>query len=438
MSGDGRFSGPGRRRLRSHALVFVLLCAVFGGRGSPALGQEEPLALKGARLLTITRGVIENGILVMQGGQITAIGADVRIPDGATVMDMTGKTVLPGFMDGFTNLGAADYPSYGADDDEATDPVTPQLRIIDGLNPENRFIPMARAAGVTSVLSAPAEGNLVTGQSALVRLAGETLEEVVVRAPAGVHVTLGEAAKLRYGEKNRMPGTRMGSAALLRQTLVDAEGYREKLALHERKLADFRAGKGEEAAKEPEAPPRDLKLEALLPVLSGETPLIVSADRFDDIHTAIRIAEEFDLRIILNHGAEAHRVARELASREIPVIWGPAEDRYRELESQGGTPETPALLAQEGVFFAFQTGSVENLAGLLDQARTAVAHGLSREVALAALTLYPARIFGVADRLGSLEVGKEADLVVFDGDPLERISRVEMVFIGGRSLPPRS
>jgi imidazolonepropionase-like amidohydrolase len=368
----------------------------------------------------------------LQGGRITAIGTDVTVPQGAQVLELAGKTVMPGLIDGFTNLGAADYSSFGADDDEATDPVTPHLRITDGFNPENRFIPLARSTGVTSVLCGPAEGNLVPGQSALVRLAGETLEEMVVRAPAGVHVTLGEAAKLRYAEKNRMPATRMGSAALLRQTLVDAEGYREKLVLHERKLADFHDGKGEEGAGEPEPPARNLKLEALLPVLSGETPLIVSADRFDDIHTALRIAEEFDLRIVLNHGAETHRVTRELRSREIPVLWGPAGDRYRELESREGTPETPSLLAEAGVLFAFQTGSVENLAGLLDQARLAIAHGLSRETALAALTLHPAWILGVSDRLGALEVGKEADLVVFDGDPLEEISRVEMVFIRGR------
>ena len=213
---------------------------------------------------------------------------------------------------------------------------------------------------------------------------------------------------------------------------MDAQGYAAKLALFERKLADFQAGKGEEGTKEPEPPARDPKLAAVLPVLEGETPLIVSADRFDDIHTALRIADEFDLRIILNHGAEAHRLTAELAERGIPVIWGPAGARYSELESQEGTAETPGFLAAAGVKFAFQTGSVENLAGLLDQARVAMAHGLSYEHALEALTLHPAEIFGAADEVGSLEVGKMADLVVFDGDPLVGLPRVEMVFVGGR------
>jgi len=228
----------------------------------------------------------------------------------------------------------------------------------------------------------------------------------------------------------------MGSAALLRQTLVDAQGYAEKWARYERDSAAFQAsGRGAGRAA-PTPPARDLKLESLLPCLRGETPLMVSADRFDDIHTALRIAEEFQLRIIVNHGAEAHRVAEELARRTIPVIWGPSGTEYRELEARGGTPETPFRLWEAHVLFGFQTGSVENLGGLLEQARMAVAHGLPREEALAALTLHPARIFGAADRMGSLEAGKVADLVVFDRDPLDALARVEMVFVGGRRYPP--
>jgi len=394
-----------RRRAIRFAALSALGCALFSSICLPALAQDEIVALQGARILTVTDGIIDNGVLVISGGRITALGPHVPIPSGARVIDVTGKTVMPGLIDGFTNL-----------------------------NPDNRFIPLARSAGVTAALCAPADGNLVTGQSALVRLAGSRMEEMVVRFPVGLHISLGEAAKVRYGERNQMPGTRMGSAALLRQTLMDARGYADKLALHERKLAEYRAGKGEEKAKEPTPPARNLQQEALLPVLRGETPVIVSADRFDDIHTALRIAEEFDLRIIVNHGAEAHRVAGELAERDIPVIWGPAGARYRKLESQEGTPETPALLARAGIRFAFQTGSAENPVGLLEQARSAMAHGLPYQAALEALTISPARIFGVADQLGSLEVGKSADLVVFNGDPLREIARVERVFIGGKEF----
>jgi imidazolonepropionase-like amidohydrolase len=397
---------------------------------SPTLlfSQGEVVVIRGARLVTITDGDIENGVLVMQGGKITAVGSNLSIPSGAEVIDGVGKTVLPGFIDGFTNLGAADYPSLGADDDEAIDPITPQLRITDGFNPDNRFIPTARSFGVTTVLSTPAEGNLISGQSALIDLAGTRIEEMTVLFPVGVHVNLGETPKLRYGPKNRSPMTRMGAAALLRQTLIDARAYADKIELYKRELAEQQESSDN---KKPTPPKRDLKLEALVPVVRGELPLIVSADRFDDIHTALRIRDEFDLKIILNHGAEAHRLTSELSSRKIPVIWGPSEASFDELESQRGTPATPYQLHKAGVLFAFQTGSISNLGGLLQQARSAVVHRLPRDEALEALTISAATIFGVSDQLGSLEAGKTANIIVFDGDPLEELSKVEMVFIKG-------
>jgi imidazolonepropionase-like amidohydrolase len=398
----------------------------------PHAARADDVAIRGARLLTVTNGVIDDGTLIMQGGKITALGSDIPVPTGIEVIDGDGKTVLPGFIDGFTNLGTVDFPSLGEDDDEATDPVMPQLRIIDGFNPDNRFIPAARSFGITTVLCAPAEGNLLSGQSALMNLAGTHLEDMTVAFPVGVHANLGESPKLRYGKKNRSPMTRMGAAALLRQTLVDARGCADKIERYQKELSEYEKGENE---KKPSPPKKDMKLEALMPVVRAEMPLIVSADRLDDIHTALRIAEEFDLKIVLNHGAEAHRLAEELSQRNIPVIWGPADASFRELESKGGTLETPYKLHQAGIKFTFQTGSINNLSGLLQQAREAVVHGLPKEEAIKALTLAPATIFGVSDQLGSLEVGKSANVVVFDGDPLEELSKVEMVFIKGERLP---
>lgn len=411
------------------ALVLPLALGALGnGMAEKVEAQTDPVVLQGGRLLTVSQGVIENGSLVIQGGRIVALGTSVAIPTGARIIDVSGKTLMPGLIDGFTNLGTADFPSLGKDDDEATDPVTPHMRIIDGLNPENRFLPAARGSGVTAALCAPSEGNLFPGQSALVRLAGAMVDEMVVRFPAGVHVTLGEAPKVRYGTRNRAPMTRMGSAALLRQTLIDAVDHSEKLAVYERKAEGFEAGREE---KEPTPIPRNLKLEALLPVLRGENPLIIGADRFDDINTALRITAEFDVKMILRGGAEAHRLVEELNQREIPVVWGPADAPFRELEAKEGTPRTPALLAAAGIRFAFQTGGIENVTGLLDEARSAFAHGLPYEEAVKGLTLYPALIFGAEEELGSLEVGKSADLIVLDGDPLAEPSTVEMVFVRG-------
>ncbi len=410
-----------KRFLRSLVLGVALWPAAVAA-------QEEPIALRGARLLTITRGEIDNGVIVIADGRITAVGSDVSIPSGTRVIDVSGKTIMPGLIDGFTNLGLTDYPSYGADDDEATTPVTPQMRVVDGLNPANRFIDHSRNSGVTAALCAPAEGNLVTGQSALIRTHGATVEELVIGASMAVHVTLGEPPKLRYGPKNTQPMTRMGAAALLRQTLIQAQEYAGKQERYERK----QASRNEDEEADSSSPPaRDLKLEALLPILRGEKPLIVSADRFDDIHTAIRIAEEFKVPMVLNRGAEAHRLASTLADRGMPVIWGPAGAPYQELEAMRGSSETPARLAEAGVIVAFQTGSVENVDGLLGQARAAMANGLPREQTLEALTLNAAQIFGVADQFGSLDVGKSADLVVFSDDPLEDLSSVEMVFVQG-------
>ena len=414
MRAGRRLCSPLRSAVRITCVAALALCSALVP--SPVRAQEGVVALRGARLLTITGGTVESGVILLRGGRITAVGPNVAIPSGAEVLDLSGRTVMPGLVDASTNLGIADYPSLGTDDDEATDPLTPHLRVTDALNPDNRFIAVARGAGVTTALCAPAEGNLLAGQSALIRLAGARVEEMVVRAPVGVHVSLGEAPKAQYGAKSQAPMTRMASAAMLRQALVNAKAYGEKLA-------------------QPTPPPQDAKLEALLPVVRGELPLIVSADRFDDIHTALRITAEFGVTMILSHGAEAHRVAAELAARKIPVVWGPAGAPYQELEARGGSLETPAALSAAGVMFAFQTGSIRNVTTLLDQARDAVAHGLAPEEALRALTLYPATIFGVVGDRGSLEVGKAADLVVFDRDPLDALARVEIVLIGGMRMP---
>lgn len=364
----------------------------------------------------------------MEGGKITAVGAEVRAPPGARVIDLSGKIVMPGLVDGFTNLGAADFSSFGQDADEATGAVLPHLRIVDGLNPANRFLPAARGSGVAAALAAPSPGNLITGQSALIHLSGSTVEEMVVRSPVGVHVTLGEGPKARYGSKNQTPMTRMGSAALLRQTLVDATTYAAKLRRHQEQEAAFAEGTREE---EPTPLSRDLKQEALVPVVRGELPLIIGADRYDDILTALRITAEFEVPMVLLGGAEAHRLTEELARRGIPVIWGPSRAPNQELEAMGGTPETPAILTEAGVRVAFQTGGITNVDGLLREARASYAAGLPYDAALAALTLFPAQIFGVADEMGSLEAGKAANIVVFDGDPLDSPARVERVFVKG-------
>lgn len=416
-------------RVTTGVTILYSLLQVAGGCPGEAQQSERPvpaqsLALRGARMVTVSDGIIESGTLLIREGLIVAIGKDVPVPADFKILDVTGKTVFPGFIDGFTTLGTGDIPSFGSEEDEAVDPVAPQLRVIDGINPDNRFIPLARSQGVTAALSAPGEGNLISGQSALIRLVNGSLERMVLRFPAGVHVTIGEAPKERYGPKGKAPGTRMGEIALLRQTLIDAQQYSERKTAAGRKRA--------EGAQSTAPVPTDLKLEALLPVIAGSLPMIVSADKRDDILAAVRVADEYRLRMILSHGSEAYRVAAVLAARGIPVILGPADRGGRRMETLGARDDSAVLLQRAGVIVAFQSGPHGNAGDLLAQARAAVALGLPEEEAIRGLTLYPAQIFGAADRLGSLEAGKIGDVVVFDGDPLRQLTPLRLVIIGGR------
>lgn len=395
--------------------IFFFLAAVTVSAVSSAAGSDI-IVIKNATFHTITRGIVQGGVLVIRNGRITNLESDVfEAPSGGDVkvLEAAGLHVTPGLIDGFTNLGASDIEPENRDSDEATDPLTPHLRIVDAVDPENRFIPLARLKGITSVLCAPGEGNLLSGQSLMMRLSGAPLDQITLLSPAAIHGSLGELPKLRYGPKNQAPMTRMGTAALLRQTLVDA-------------AADLRK-------REKTPPPaRNFKLEALAPLLRRELPLVLRAQRRDDILTALRISDEFGLRLVINHGAEAYRVADELAERRIPVIVGPdLEDLMRE-ETVRAVPDNAARLHRAGVRIAFQTGSFHRYGALLDQARAAVRAGLPAEAALRAMTLSPAEIFGAADRLGSLDPGKEADLVIFDGDPMTEEVNALVIIIAGR------
>jgi imidazolonepropionase-like amidohydrolase len=413
------------------ALTGILLILL----AMPSLAQSPAVAIEGGRLLTVSHGVIESGTLVLENGLITALGPGAEVPADARRIDASGLVVMPGLIDGFTNLGSAEIASFGSDDDEATAPILPHLRISDALNPDNRYIPMARQAGITAVLCAPADGNLLSGQSALIRLAGDRMSAMVIEDLVAVHACLGEPPKQRYGANNRSPMTRMGIAAELRQVLLDARDHAGKLDAYQDKLAAWQRRHDPEE-QEPAAPDRDLKLEALVPVVRGERPLVASVNRFDDLHTILRIAAELELELIISHGAESDRVAELLVAAKIPVIVGPSRSFPGRQESQRAAPDLAARLHRAGVTIAFQSGGCDNIGGLLEEARLAVANGLPAEEARKALTLYPARIFGAGDRLGSLEPGKSADIVVFDRDPLYHAAQVRMLFIQGRQTLP--
>ncbi len=430
MRSKGRFPWP------------LAAAAALGCFGLFLFGAEDSLiAVKGGRFFTGTAGTIDGGVLIIKSGKIAGLGKDLTVPFGARVIEATDSFIMPGLIDTYTDLGLEEPGTLGSDSDEKTSALTPHLRIIDGFDPENVFIPMARNSGVTAALVAPALGNLIGGQCGLMRLWGGDVGEMAVAFPAAMQAVLGEAPKMRFGAKKQMPQTRMGEAALLRQTFIDVQDYLRKISDYERKQAETQAKKKKprDVGDEVLAPPAiDLKLQALVPVLQGKLPLLVAAHRFDDILTALRIADEFGLKIILCGGAEAYRLTDTLAKNGIPVLLKPEETAARlTLETGRAVADNAAKLWRAGVKVAFQTGSVKDVGGLVRQARVAAANGLPHDEALRALTLNAAEIFGVAEDLGSLEKGKSADLVIFDDDPLHGLAKVKLVIIRGEVAKER-
>ncbi len=416
------------RSLLRYAVILLNLTVLSGA----TLKGEETTALVGGRVLTISGGVIEKGTVVIYGDKILAVLEGEDAPPGAEIIEVTGKVVMPGMIDSFTHLGLVEIGMVEATKDilEGVDPSTPQMRVIDAINPYSELIPVARSTGITTVLCAPGEGNVISGQSALIDLFGYRVDQMIVKSPVGIHVNLGEPPKSRYGSENKSPQTRMGIAAVLRNSLVETENYMRKWEDYEKSKSDGKSGRWLEYGP----PSRDLKKEALIPVIKGEVPLIIRAHRLDDIETALRIADEFGVRLILNHATEGYKIADELARRNVPVLLGPVTTQPSSMEKLGAIYENAAILNAAGVKIALQTANDHNVRILPYHAGLAVAYGLPRNEALKAITLYPAQIFGVSDRLGSLERGKQANIAVFSGDPFEPLTRLERLFIRGQEV----
>lgn len=367
--------------------------------------------------------VIPNGYVLLEGDKIKAVGPMEECPGGwnGPVLDAAGGHILPGFVDAHCHLGmCGDGLGFEAEDDnESTDPCTPHLRALDGLNPLDRCFREAREAGVTTVLTGPGSGNPINGQGLAVKTVGRWAEEMVVREPASLKLALGENPKSVYHERKETPMTRMGTAALIRAQFSQALEYMDK-----QNKAD--------AEEDTDPPDFDPKLEALLPALRGELPVHIHAHRADDIATAVRLAREFGLKPVVVHGTEGHLLPELLAGAHIPVITGPILTDRSKPELANSTIETPARLAAAGVEIAICTDHpVTPIQYLSLCAAMAVRGGLDPEEALKAITLNGAKLAGVEHRVGSLTPGKDADVVVTDRHPLDWLGRVTAVFIGG-------
>jgi len=390
-----------------------------------ALGTavDGTVAIIGGHVVPITGEDIDGGTVLIKDGRIAAVGDSVVVPDGATVVDASGSWVLPGFVEAHGHVGSSEEAEgwAGQDTNELTEPVTAHMRAIDAINPADMGFRDAISGGVLAVNVNPGSGNPIGGQTVALKCWGRTVDEMALRQPSGMKSALGENPKRVYGDQKKTPSTRLGTAAVIRGALVEAANYQARI--------EAEAGK---PAAERKPVDRDLKLEALGKVLRKEIPWRQHCHRADDIATALRIADEFGYDLVIDHGTDAHLLADLIAARGIPVVIGPLLTSRSKVELRNRSMANPGRLARAGVTIAITTDHpVVPINFLVHQAALAVKDGLDRETALRALTINPARIAGIAERVGSIEPGKDADLVVWSGDPLDVLSRVQRAFVDG-------
>jgi imidazolonepropionase-like amidohydrolase len=419
--------------MRKTLAVALLLIASSALAQSTILnnpGRKPVIAIRNATIVPVTSAPIANGTIVLSNGTIAAIGANAAIPAGATVIDGTGLFVYPGMIDSGSNVGLVEMSSVaGTVDTAELGDFNPNSMAAVAINPHSELVPVTRVNGVTHVVSTP-EGGIISGQSALIQLAGWTPPEMLVKTPAAMHIqfprlrsaTFGDQSQDEEAEKERKKSyTR--DVDKLRDVLRDAQAYGKAAAARakDRNVERF---------------DRDLVLEALVPVVEGRIPVVMHANLARDIRAALTFADEFKLKVILAGAQDVGRVVDEVKRRNIPVLLGPIlalpqreDDPYDLLFTNAKT------LHDAGIPFAIQTTDAHNTRNLPYHAASAAAFGLPKEEALKAVTIYPAQIWGVADRLGSLEVGKSATVILTDGDPLEIRTNVRRVFIAGEEIP---
>jgi len=392
-------------------LLLILSCLLLAPWAAAA-----DLAVLAGRLHTQAGAPIDNGVVLIRGGKIAAVGrqGEVVLPPGIHTLE--AAVVTPGLIDARTVVGLSGHLNQPHDQDqlELSAPMQPQLRAVDAYNARERLVDWLRGLGVTTLHTGHGPGALISGQTMVVKTWGNNVEQVMVRPAAMVAAHLGPGA---FGAENRSPGTRAVQIALLRQQLIKAGEYRDKQS---HRKADAR-------------PARDLELETMVEVLEGRLPLLVTAHREQDLRSALRLREEFPIRIVLDGAAEAYLMTDAIAAAGVPVLLHPPMARqFGELENASFT--TAKVLHDAGIPFALQSGFesyVPKTRVILWEAAIAVAYGLPLEAALASISSQAAAILGIADRVGSIEPGKDGDLVLFDGDPFEYTSQVIGVVIEG-------
>lgn len=375
------------------------------------------LLIKNAKVITMAGEYLPQGDVLIDGARIAAVGNDLSAPD-ARIIDAAGLYALPGLVDSHCHIGMWDDSMgfEGSDGNEITNPVTPQMRALDSLYPSDRCFSEALAGGVTTVATGPGSANPIGGQFVAMKTAGSYLEDMIIREPLALKIAFGENPKRCYGEGGKLPMTRMGTAAVIREAFVKAQNYMRKM----------------DAADPDKRPDRDLGLEVLVKALRREIKVKAHAHRSDDILTAIRIGREFNLDLTLEHCTEGYIILDRLAREQLPVTLGPLLSDRSKIELGRMTFEAPAMFERAGVKFALMTDSpVIPEQYLAVEAAICVRNGLSEEGALKAITINAAEAIGLADRVGSLEVGKDADVCLYDAHPLDARAHVTHSIVNG-------
>ena len=384
--------------------------------------MKKRILICGGRILTMAGKVLPRGCVLVENGKITAVAEQIDPGAGPAgtqkpeILDASGCWVMPGLIEAHCHLGISEQNMgmEGDDCNENVSPVTPWLRAIDAINPMDAGFDDAVRAGITSVMAGPGSSNVVGGQFAFLKTKGRRIDDLIVKAPAAMKAAFGENPKVNFSGQQKSPATRMAIAALLREELFKAAEYKRK---KQAGGSDFQT---------------DFRKECWLPVLDGQIPLKAHAHRVDDIFTAIRIAREFGISLTLDHCSEGHLAAKELAAEGFPAIVGPELSSRSKIEVQNMGFKTAGILHEAGVLVAVTTDHPVSLIQSLPLcAGLAVRSGLPMEEGFKAITCNPARICRVYDRVGSLEPGKDADIAIFDGNPMETLTKTMCTIIDG-------
>lgn len=379
------------------------------------------LLIKNGLIYTMNGEIIENGSILIEDGRIIEVGREIIAPLDAEVIDVEGRRITPGLIDAHCHLGMWEESIgfEGSDGNEMTDPVTPQMRAIDAINPMDIAFEEAYQAGVTTAITGPGSANVIGGTFVAIKTYGHRIDDMIIKDPIAMKIAFGENPKRVYNSQKKSPMTRMATAAILRETLFKAKRYLDKK---------------EDSDNPSKIPDYDIKMEAMIPVLKKEIPLKAHAHRADDIFTALRIAKEFDLNITLDHCTEGHLIAEDLAKEGKGAIVGPTLGNRSKFELKNKSFDTPRVLNDAGVKVAITTDApVIPLQHLSLCAGLAHRAGLDEMEALKAITINAAEIVGLEDRIGSIEKGKDADIVIFDGNPIKDVDfHVYMTIINGK------